>query len=237
MLGWAWPAGVTRRAYDSGMTYPRRLLNENEEIALDLKPHWWFFARQILIGIPLFVLLILLLQVSGTAAEVGRWVWGVLALVWAVWLLVKYLDWYFTHFVVTSERVIFRTGVLSKHGVEIPLERINNINFDQPIWERMIGAGDLAIESAGKDGQSAFEDVRHPDAVQQEIYRQMEAYGRRRASFMASQMAPPAPAPAEAAPTAPSIPDQLQQLADLRDRGVISAAEFEQKKAELLGRM
>ena len=65
--------------------------------------------------------------------------------------------------------------MLSKHGVEIPLERINNINFDQRIFERMIGAGDLDIESAGREGQSHFEDVRHPDGVQQEIYRQMES--------------------------------------------------------------
>ena len=70
--------------------------------------------------------------------------------------------------------MIYRTGVLAKHGVEIPMDRVNNINFHQGIWERIIGAGDLEIESAGKDGQSNFNDVWHPDGVQQEIYRQME---------------------------------------------------------------
>ena len=79
-----------------------------------------------------------------------------------------------TYFVVTSRRVIYRTGVLSKRGVEIPLERINNINFHQRIIDRIIGAGDLDIESAGKDGQSHFDFIRHPDGVQHEIYRQME---------------------------------------------------------------
>ena len=95
----------------------------------------------------------------------------------------KYLEWNFTHFVVTDDRVIFRTGVLAKHGVEIPMERINNINFHQGIWERVIGAGDLDIESAGKDGQSHFDDVWHPDGVQQELYRQMEANARKRAGW------------------------------------------------------
>ena len=79
--------------------------------------------------------------------------------------------------------MIFRTGVLAKHGVEIPMDRINNINFHQSIWERVIGAGDLEIESAGRDGQSKFDDVWHPDAVQQELYRQMEAHAQTRAGW------------------------------------------------------
>jgi uncharacterized membrane protein YdbT with pleckstrin-like domain len=122
--------------------------------------------------------------------------------------------------------VIYRHGVFAKHGVEIPLERINNINFDQRIWERIIGAGDLDIESAGREGQSHFEDVRHPDGVQQEIYRQMEVNARQQASWGSPQVSRDA-----------SIPEQIEQLAALRDKGHISAQEFESKKAALLERM
>jgi uncharacterized membrane protein YdbT with pleckstrin-like domain len=214
------------------MTYPRRLLNEGEEVALDLKPHWWFFANHIFTGVPLLVLFLII--VGATAGDVQRnllWVWLVLAVVWGIWLAIKYFDWYFTHFVVTDQRVIFRTGVLAKKGVEIPLERINNINFSQRIWERIIGAGDLAIESAGRDGVSSFSDVRHPDGVQQEIYRQAEVNARRRAAWTAGA------APAAAAPAPPSVVEQIEQLASLRDRGIITPAEFEAKKAQLLERM
>jgi uncharacterized membrane protein YdbT with pleckstrin-like domain len=211
--------------------YPKRLLNDGEEIALDLRPHWWYFSRHILTGIPLLILLVLAFKVGNTFLW---WVWGVLALLWAGWLGVQYLNWNFTHFVVTNSRVVFRTGVLSKHGVEIPMDRVANINFNQSIWERVIGAGDLEIESAGRDGQSKFDDVWHPDAVQQEIYRQMELHAQKRAGWSAGA---PAAAPAAPAAPAPSLPEQLQQLADLRDRGVLTAAEFEAKKAQLLERM
>jgi uncharacterized membrane protein YdbT with pleckstrin-like domain len=170
---------------------------------------------------------------QGDARSVLMWVWGVATLVWAVWLGLEYLKWNFTHFVVTSDRVIFRTGVLSKRGVEIPLERISNINFHQKIWERIIGAGDLEIESAGRDGQSTFNDVRQPEAVQQEIYRQMEQYARKRAGWSHT----PGAAGASTSSSGLSIPEQLEQLAGLRDRGVISAADFEAKKAQLLERM
>jgi len=209
--------------------YPKKLLNEGEEVALDLRPHWWFFSKHIATGIPLFVLLVLVLSVG------NKWLnalWAIVAVVWAGWLGLKYLEWNFTHFVVTDDRVIYRTGVIAKRGVEIPMERINNINFHQGIWERIIGAGDLDIESAGRDGQSHFDDVWHPDGVQQELYRQMEVNAKKRARW-----SNPAPAFAPSAPAPPTVPEQLQQRADLRDRGVITAAEFETKKAQLLERM
>ena len=216
------------------MPYPKKLLNDGEEIALDLRPHWWFFSKHIASGIPLFAVGVLIaLMHHGTPRTVLLTLWGLLAVAWAGWLALKYLEWNFTHFVVTDDRVIYRTGVIAKRGVEIPMERINNINFHQGVWERIIGAGDLDIESAGRDGQSHFEDVWHPDGVQQELYRQMEVNARKRASW--SNPAPTFAAPATPAP--PTVPEQLQQLADLRDRGVITAAEFEAKKAQLLERM
>jgi uncharacterized membrane protein YdbT with pleckstrin-like domain len=221
------------------MPFPRRLLNEGEEVRLDLRPHWWFFGNHIFTGVPLLVALLLIQsETHGDVRRLLYWVWGVAALVWAGWLGLEYLKWNFTHFVITTDRVVFRSGVLSKHGAEIPLERVSNINFHQTIFERMIGAGDLEIESAGRDGQSRFDDVRHPDAVQQELYKQMELYARKRAGWSQPAAAAPAPAPAAAPATSDlSIPEQLEQLAHLRDRGVISPEEFEAKKAQLLDRM
>jgi uncharacterized membrane protein YdbT with pleckstrin-like domain len=209
------------------MPYPKDLINEGEDVALDLHPHWWFFSKHILTGVPLFLALIaILIGLHGDARKYLGYVWAVLALAWGLWLLFKYFQWQFTHFVVTSDRVIFRTGVLGKQGVEIPLERINNINFNQGIWERIIGAGDLEIESAGREGDSPFENVRQPDAVQQEIYRQMEANAKKQAQWSAPQAAREA-----------SIPEQIEKLAELRDKGTITPAEFEAKKTALLDRM
>ena len=210
------------------MPYPRHLINEGETVALDLHPHWWYFSKHILTGIPLVIALIGVVALSGSVQTVAAWAWAILAVIWALWLLAKYAQWQYTHFVVTDDRVIFRTGLLSKHGVEIPLERINNINFHQRIFERLIGAGDLDIESAGREGQSHFEDVRHPDGVQQEIYRQMEANARETASWSR---------PETAAASGASIPEQIEQLAALRDKGHITAEEYQTKKNALLDRM
>jgi uncharacterized membrane protein YdbT with pleckstrin-like domain len=215
------------------MPYPDNLVQEGETVALDLRPHWWYFSRNILTGIPLAIILILVLN-SGTdwVSKYGGIVFGLVAVAWGVWLGLKYLQWRMTYFVVTSRRVIYRSGVISKRGVEIPLERINNINFHQRLIDRLIGAGDLDIESAGRDGQSHFDFIRHPDGVQHEIYRQMET---RNMPVAMVQQAPAASAPSPSPGAA--VPEQIEQLARLRDQGHITDAEYEAKKAELLGRM
>lgn len=218
------------------MGYPKHLINEDETVVLDLKPHWWYFSRHILTGIPLFILFILMFQLSGTVQDYAWYIFGALALAWAIWLGFKYVEWTFTHFVITDRRVIWRTGVMAKHGTEIPLERITNINFQQPIFDRMIGAGDLDIESAGSQGQSHFENVRHPDAVQQEIYKQIEVDARRRAGWINATVAP-SEVPEGSSDPGTAVPDQIEQLAELRDAGHITPEEYEAKKAELLGRM
>ena len=228
------------------MPYPTKLLNRGEEIALDLRPHWWYFGRQILTGIPLLIVVILLLNLDGGWFKTGAsWVVVALVVAWAVWLGLKYLAWARTYFVVTNQRVIYRTGVVARRGAEIPLDRITNINFGQRMFERMIGAGNLEIQSAGEQGTTSFDFVRHPDGVQQEIYRQMDAREHRQSSTDATAVGdavakaigdqPHAAAPAASASA--SVPEQIEQLARLRDAGHITPEEYDAKKAELLGRM
>ena len=62
--------------------------------------------------------------------------------------------------------MISRSGVVAKTGIEIPLDRINTVFFNQSFFERIIGAGDLGIESAGEGGRENFSDVRKPALVQ-----------------------------------------------------------------------
>jgi uncharacterized membrane protein YdbT with pleckstrin-like domain len=221
--------------------YPPKLINEGETLVLDLKPHWWFFWKHIVAGLIVLVVVLLWSGTIGLDDEFSKYFVSIGILVYAGFVVVKYFAWTYTHFVLTDRRVISRSGIVSKRGTEIPLDRINNIDFSQRIWERVIGAGDLDIESAGKDGQSHFENVRHPDMVQQEIYRQMEVNSRRQASWHAEAIANnpgsrSQPAPAATAPV-PDVADQIAKLMTLRDQGAITTEEFETKKAELLDRM
>jgi uncharacterized membrane protein YdbT with pleckstrin-like domain len=218
--------------------YPRKLINEGENVILDLKPHWFFFWKHIVVGVVFLVVFVIYLGPADGSSILG-WPLGIGLLLFAGFVVEKYLVWTYTHFVLTDRRVISRSGIVSKRGTEIPLERINNIDFHQNLLLRLIGAGDLDIESAGRDGQSHFDNVRHPDMVQQEVYRQMEANARRQASWSGEAAAAAGLHAPMAVPVndTPDITEQITKLAALRDQGHITPAEYDAKKAELLGRI
>ena len=142
----------------------------------------------------------------------------------ALWLLARYIKWLTTNFVVTSDRVVFRHGVFAKSGIEIPLERINSVHFTQTIIERILGAGDLMIESGSEQGQQRFSDVRNPDRVTKVIHEQMDI----------NEDATLRRGYAAAAPST-DVATQLEKLEGMRDRGTLSPEEFEAQKRKLLG--
>ena len=216
------------------MPYPQDVLHSNEELVLDLHPHWWYIAKSLIVlGIAVVI--------AGSALVAGwpdavRLLLALVVLAALVWFVERYLRWISTHFVLTTDRVIYRSGVIAKNGIEIPLERINTIFFNQRILERMLGLGDLMIESASATGAQRFDDIRKPDAVQNEIYQQMEANEIKGANRISgginaahSAAAPP--------PPAQTVPEQIEHLARLRDQGALTDAEFQAKKSELLDRM
>jgi uncharacterized membrane protein YdbT with pleckstrin-like domain len=205
--------------------FSRKLLNEGEDVVLDLHPHWEFFVRSAAALVAAIVIGVVVLT-----RDLPGWVdalVGALVLAALIWFGLVYAKWATTNFVVTTDRLIYRHGVLSKHGIEIPLERVNTVFFSQSILERMLGSGDLVIESAGEMGRQNFSNVRKPSAVQNEIYRQMEQNENRKFDRIGSRQ------PVAGA----SVPEQIQQLDALRQQGVLTEAEFQAKKADLLKRM
>ncbi len=201
--------------------YPKKLLNDYETVALDLHPHWWHFAEPAFALLGSIVLGILALAFDWPAFV--KWLALALIVVTAIWLLVRYVQYATTNFVITSDRVIFRHGVFAKSGIEIPLERVNSVHFNQSIFERMIGAGDLLIESGAEGGQQRFTDIKDPDKVQNLIHAQMEQnedrmFGRTRG------------------PAAADVATQLERLEGMRDRGTLTPEEFEAQKRKLLDR-
>ena len=208
------------------MPYPRKLLNPGEEIAFDLHPHWWFFAPLASLALAIVAaavaVTVTLKDVTQTYTLLGV---GVFAVIWLLAFLVKLAEWRTTHFVLTTDRLIVRSGVLSKQSREIPLERINDLSYHQSLFERLVGAGDLVIESAGERGQDTFSRIPHPARVEQLIYAEIENNRQRVSAVHIEQ------------PESATIPNQIAHLAKLRDQGVLTDAEFQAKKTELLSRM
>ena len=203
------------------MPFPRKLLNEGEDVVVDLHPHWWFFVGPSLAFAGSVALGIVI--ATFTQNDVVALLAIALMALTALWWVGRYIRWRTTNFVVTTDRVVWRTGVLSKHGREIPLDRLNDIAFHQSLFERIIGAGDLMIESAGETGQQHFTDVSKPARVQNVIYAEIDRAKQRDAERSTGHTL--------------SIPEQIEKLDELRQRGVLTQAEFDVKKTQLLDRL
>ena len=201
------------------MPFPRRLLNDYETITLDLHPHWWFLAPAGAATTVSGVLtLTVLAQFDGWLETVAIYLMIGALVVSASWMVVKMVQWRTTYFVVTSHRVIYRQGVLARNGVEIPLERMSNVNFKQTIFERLIGAGDLIIESSGRDGQQKFSDIQNPEEVQNIVHAALQS---RESQSGGNDVQG-------------DVATQLEKLEGLRQRGTLSAEEFIEQKRRLL---
>ena len=217
------------RASVPDVAFPRRLLTEGEEIVIETRPHWIALVGPVLVTLLVVAGVILaLINLPGQSHERGHrilfWVTiGAGALIILLYPVRAFIRWVTSHFVVTNERLIHRVGLIAKDSMEIPLERITDVRFHQSVLERLIGAGDLRIESAGELGQNTFGAIRDPENMQKVIYETAEARQR-------------APTHVEApVATTPSTSDELARLAELRDRGVLTEEEFQTQKTRLLG--
>jgi uncharacterized membrane protein YdbT with pleckstrin-like domain len=205
--------------------FPRELLADHEEIRFELRPHWIALAKPAFWTLAALAILIIGSRLAPDTDRSQQIVALVSFTLWIALAVIPFLNWLYTLFVLTTDRLITRSGVFAKRSKEIPLERINDVAFTQSIFERIVGAGSLMIESAGESGQNRITDVRHPEKVQLTIYKEAEENSNRMMRGGA------------AAPSSTSIPEQIEALARLRDQGVLSEEEFSEKKQDLLKRI
>ena len=147
------------------MGYPQNVLARDEHVVLHRHPHWGRLT------VPALVLIIASAAAAFVAGYVNTLNWDsnarnivflVIAAIWLIlvlWLSVwPFLNWWTTHFVITDRRVMYRHGLVTRQGIDIPLARINSVEFRHSLIDRMLRTGTLIIESASQDPLE-FEDI------------------------------------------------------------------------------
>jgi uncharacterized membrane protein YdbT with pleckstrin-like domain len=159
--------------------YPDNVLAGDERVVLHRHPHW-----KRLIG-PVFVLLLATAVAGFGLGVVNRMTWDqtaknivmiVIAVIWLIlvgWLVAwPLLNWRSTHFVITDRRVMFRHGVMTRSGIDIPLARINSVEFRHGLVDRVLRTGTLIIESASQDPLE-FHDIPRVEQVHSLLYHEV----------------------------------------------------------------
>lgn len=161
------------------MAYPRNLLAPDENVVVDAHPHWKALLMPVIVAmltvagvIAAFVWTDGATMSDGSRTTIGVVVGAIAAIVLIVWVVSPYVRWATTHFVITDRRVIYRTGVFTKSGIDIPLARVNSVQFRHGFIDRMFRTGTLIIESASDDPLE-FDDIPNVEKVHARLYHEV----------------------------------------------------------------
>jgi uncharacterized membrane protein YdbT with pleckstrin-like domain len=211
----------------------RTPLQKGEKILLVTYSSW-----VALIGPSLFVLVAFV-----AAYFIGFFHWGWIAPVVAIlFFLGHYAAWKVNIWVVTNYRVIDEAGLLSHYAKESPLDKINNVSYDQTIAGRLFNFGHVEIQTAAEVGATDYYNVNHPRRLKDTITAAQSDYKNWQFTSQANMMAAAmqansghSPAAAAAATAAPNVAAELEKLFELKMKGALSEEEYNKAKARLLG--
>ncbi len=203
--------------------YVEGLMGENEHVLLETHQHWFVLFNKIFLEIILIVIIII-------ASIIAATYWNSIAIVGLALVLVPLLGmlkditvWRNKAYLVTTRRVIQISGVLNKDVVDSSLEKVNDVKMSQSFFGRMFGYGDVEILTASELGVNLFHQIANPVEFKTEMLNAKERLGLEEIGIAAHAIE--------------DIPGMIEKLDVLRQRGVLSEAEFQQKKAELLAKM
>lgn len=135
------------------MALPQRALGADEHVVLHLRTHGKALVVPAVVGLACCLGIIAWFALSGQPA--GSWgtyavVGGaVLVLLW--FSVLPFLRWRTSTYTVTNRRLITRQGILTRSGHDVPLNRINNVEYEQGVLDRALGCGTLVFETAASE--------------------------------------------------------------------------------------
>jgi uncharacterized membrane protein YdbT with pleckstrin-like domain len=172
------------------MGFPENVLTNDEKVEKSLHPHWRTVFGPVIIGLILIAAAVYVSYITPDDTR-GNWIqWitvGVAVLLAIPLVIIPFLAWRTTHYVITTHRVMVRKGILNKNGKDITLSKITDVSFSQTLLDRMLGSGTLSIESAGDSPNEAFEAIPRSDRIQQLLNHLIDQDANRRAQRMVNR--------------------------------------------------
>lgn len=203
------------------MGYVENMLGENERVLLVTRQHWFVLFSAIVAEI-LVTLVVVAVIVPVAVINPAIWLALLLALIPLLIMLRDISDWSNRQYIVTNRRVIQVSGVFNKSVVDSSLEKVNDVKMTQSFFGRLFDYGDIEILTASESGVNLFKRIGNPVKFKTAMLNAKEELG-----FEGSH----------AQHAEESIPEQIAELDELRKKGILTDAEFQKKKTELLARL
>jgi uncharacterized membrane protein YdbT with pleckstrin-like domain len=205
----------------------RTALKKDEKILLITRQHW---LRLVL---PFFAWLLLTILLIWWLNNTTAWIIILLA---ALYPLIEYVNWRHNLWSVTNLRIIDETGFLTRYSKESPLDKINNVEYDQSIWGRLFGYGNVDIQTAAEMGETKYMLIHHPKLLKDTITHAQEEYKKIQISNQATQLAEAIARTNQGTQASQQmIADELDKLFALLQKGAITQEEYIAQKGKLMG--
>lgn len=210
-------------------SYVDSLLGDREMILLTARQHWFTLISAIVLEIIIFIVIL----VAVTALAIAFPSYGLVALIVGILILLvpivtmvtDILNWINKQYIITNRRVMQIFGVVNKNVIDSSLEKVNDIKMVQSVFGRLFNYGDVEILTASELGANNFRRIAKPIHFKTTLLNAKEKLERGYDQE------------AESTDETDQIIDLIAKLDDLRDKGVISEEEFNQKKSDLLAKM
>ncbi len=204
----------------------RTILKKDEKILLITRQHWVRLALPFFAWLLLAIILIWWLQ-NKTAF--------IIVLITAIYPMLEYINWKYNLWCVTNLRVVDETGFFTRYSKESPLDKINNVEYDQSIWGRLFGFGNVDIQTAAELGETKYVLIHHPKLLKDTITHAQEEYKKMQISNQATQLAEAIAKTNAIQPSQQMVADELGKLFDLLQKGAITQEEYLAQKNKLMG--
>ncbi len=205
----------------------RTALKKDEKLLIIIRQHWVKLVLPFLVWLLISILMIWWLH-NGIALLV--------VLLTAIYPAIEYINWKYNLWAVTNMRVVDESGFFTRYSKESPLDKINNVEYDQPILGRILGYGNVDIQTAAEMGETKYQLIHHPKLLKDTITHAQEEYKKLQISSQAAQLAQAiAKNNLGAAPTQQMVADELHKLFELLQKGAITQEEYTAQKNKLLG--
>jgi uncharacterized membrane protein YdbT with pleckstrin-like domain len=213
------------------MGYVETLMGKNERIVIKTRQHWMVLAGSIVGNLMMALVIIVIavgLIISGVAAPIALplTLLGLILLLIPAWLFIRdYLAWWNEEYMITNRRVVQAEGVMNKRVIDSSLEKVNDVVLNQSFMGRVLDYGDVEILTASEIGVNKLHMIAHPVAFKTEMLNQKEALGSDE-HFGSHGVIGQG-----------DVPSMIAELDELRKQGVLTEAEFQEKKSQLLSKM
>ncbi len=215
--------------------YVKNLLSDNEKILLITRQHAFVLLKDILAEIFFIILIsagtIAISVITSVTPFLSMLIWiigSVILLIPIIGMIHDILVWVNKQFIVSNRRVIQVAGIINKQVTDSSLEKVNDVKMVQSFWGKIFNYGDIEILTASEMGANLFKMIGDPVHVKTTMLNAKEGMGDEDIQVKQSK--------AQVVQAAVAIPDMLTELDALKQKGIISEAEFEEKKKELLSR-